>query len=151
MTKARWTRGPMTEHRWLTKGMMWCEGRSTFVYRPFIRKTIFPRSPRPQNRDHTEIWLPVGAYDFGVTVAMLLSSMFQISVLTRGIHPLKIFKTADVQGGTWRVHFDDESLRIMADFCMVSILCLVWSLFCAWYIYKWSIIFYFQPNFRFAR
>jgi hypothetical protein len=55
-------------------------------------------NPDTQNRNHTKGGLLVFAYDFDITVAMLLP-MVLASVLMRGIHPLKILKMADVQGG----------------------------------------------------
>ena len=69
----------------------------------------------------TEARLLGFSYDFGVTVIRHKNAeaMVLASALMRDIHPLIIFKMADVQGdashkhwlGHWRQHFDDESWR----------------------------------------
>jgi hypothetical protein len=50
------------------------------------------------------------SYDFSVTrnSSSNADAMVVASARLRGIHPLIIFKMADVQG-PWRQHFDDES------------------------------------------
>ena len=50
---------------------------------------------------HTEARLLGFSYDFGVTVIrhQNTDAMVLASALMRGIHPLMIFKIADVQGG----------------------------------------------------
>jgi hypothetical protein len=57
----------------------------------------------PQNfyiKNLTEGWLLGFDYDFGITIATCNAvAMVLVSVLMSGIHPLKMFKMSDVQGG----------------------------------------------------
>ena len=56
--------------------------------------------PLTQSKDYTEARLLGFSYDFGVTVIhhQNADAMVLASACMRGIHPLIIFKMADVQG-----------------------------------------------------
>ena len=83
-----------------------------------------------QNKNYTEARLLGFSYDFGITVIrhQKADTMVIARALMRGIHPLIIFKMADVQGGNashtctrpWHQHLDDKSWSQLS-VCLYSV------------------------------